>query len=109
MIEVLNSGTITTNDIVVVEKATTGATFRGQVSTVASFTNITLAANLTFAVAAGDFVFRMSDVRTLQVASTNEIRLASEALFAAALRNPVLIDLTGTSACRINNAVAKYD
>jgi len=108
VIQVSNSGTIDTNDIIVLQKAD-GTTGHATVSTVAGFTNITCAANIPIALAVGESVYRMSDVRTLRPASTNELRLTGDALFGAQLRNPILIDVQGTSAGRINNAVVKYD
>jgi len=99
---------ISSNDVVVVQAAD-GTTFSATVWGTGGGTNIYLTGQLGTAVAAGASVYRMSASASIYPGSTNETRIAGEAIYGAQLRMPLLGRITGTSACRINALTVKYD
>ena len=93
------------NDIVVLHRYATNTAARGIVA--ATGTNsITLAANLPFNLTKGDKVYLMAPNGTILVGATTK-ELNAPTVFATA-QGPLLIDLTGTAACRINIVAGEY-
>lgn len=95
------------NDVVVLLSFATGQAVRGVVDTVdAGAGTITLVANLGLALAPGDRVHLM--VSGGQIPVGNATKEANAPTVFAALEGPVLIELDGTAACRINLAAGEY-
>ena len=68
--------------------------------------SITLAANLPFNLTKGDKIYLMAPNGTILVGATTK-ELNAPTVFATA-QGPLLIDLTGTAACRINIVAGEY-
>lgn len=95
------------NDVVVLLSKATGQAIRGVVDAVdAVAKTITLKANLGLALAPGDTVHLMAAKGQIPVgAATKE---ANAPTVFAALEGPVLVELDGTAACRINLVAGEY-
>ena len=95
------------NDVVVLFSFATGTAVRGVVSSVdAGAGTITLGANLGLALAPGDTVHLMTSRAQIPVgAATKE---ANAPTVFVVLEGPALIELDGTSACRINLVAGEY-
>jgi len=72
-------------------------------------TNVCFTGQIGVAVTAGAKVYKLGTVYTTQVQSTNVIRVAGESILVTGRRMPLLLRVTGTSACSINSATGKYD
>ena len=95
------------NDVVVLFSLVTGTGIRGVVSAVDGVAGtITLTANLGLALAPGDMVYLMTARAQIPVgAATKE---ANAPTVFVVLDGPALIELDGTSACRINLVAGEY-
>ena len=95
------------NDVVVLFSSVTGTGIRGVVSSVDAVAGtITLTANLGLALAPGDMVHLMASKAQIPVgAATKE---ANAPTVFVVLEGPALIELDGTSACRINLVAGEY-
>ena len=94
------------NDVVVLFSAVTGTGVRGVVTSVQAGVSITLTANLGLALAPGDMVHLMAAFGQIPVgAATKETNAPT--VFAVN-EGPALIELDGTSACRINLVAGEY-
>jgi hypothetical protein len=95
------------NDVVVLFSSVTGTGVRGVVASVDAVAGtITLNANLGLALAPGDTVHLMAAKGQIPVgAATKEANAPT--VFAVA-EGPALIELDGTSACRINLVAGEY-
>jgi len=95
------------NDVVVLFSLATGTGVRGVVSSVDAVAGtITLTANLGLALAPGDMVHLMTARAQIPVgAATKE---ANAPTVFVVLEGPALIELDGTSACRINLVAGEY-
>ena len=95
------------NDVVVLFSYATGTGIRGVVSAVDGVAGtITLTANLGLAFAPGDTVHLMASRAQIPVgAATKE---ANAPTVFVVLEGPALIELDGTSACRINLVAGEY-
>ncbi len=95
------------NDVVVLFSYATGTGIRGVVSSVDAVAGtITLTANLGLALAPGDTVHLMTSRAQIPVgAATKE---ANAPTVFVVLEGPALIELDGTSACRINLVAGEY-
>lgn len=89
------------NDVVVLFSKATGLGVRGVIDTVdAGAKTMTLKANLGIALAPGDTIHQMAAQGQIPVgAATKE---ANAPTVFATLEGPVLLEIDGTSACRIN-------
>ena len=86
--------------------AAAGQAFRGVVASVQAGVSLTLVANLALALAPGDLVFLMAAAGQIPVgAATKE---ANAPTVFAVDDGPALIELDGTSACRINLVAGEY-
>ena len=98
---------IAANDVVVLFSFATGTAVRGIVNAFDAVAGtITLTANLGLALAPGDKVHLMTSRGQLPVGATT--KEANAPTVFAALDGPLLIDLDGTAACRINLAAGEY-
>lgn len=105
---VADSSQFAVNDIVFVQTATNSVA-SGKVSAIVNATNITLSATFTATPASiGDRVHKMGPAITLPVGAAS-VRLNADAIFAARRARPLLLNLNGTTACKINGAVVCYD
>lgn len=94
------------NDVVVGYSYAAGQAFRGVVASVQAGVSVTLTANLALALAPGDLVFLMAAAGQIPVgAATKE---ANAPTVFAVDEGPALIELDGTSACRINLVAGEY-
>ena len=95
------------NDVLVLFSLVTGTGIRGVVSSVDAVAGtITLTANLGLAMAPGDMVHLMATKAQIPVgAATKE---ANAPTVFAVNEGPALIELDGTTACRINLAAGEY-
>jgi hypothetical protein len=95
------------NDVVVLFSKQTGEAVRGVVDAVdAVAKTITLKGNLGIGLGEGDTVHLMADKGQIPVgAATKE---ANAPTVFAALEGPVLVELDGTAACRINLVAGEY-
>lgn len=94
------------NDVVVGYSYAAGQAFRGVVASVQAGVSVTLVANLALALAPGDLVFLMAAAGQIPVgAATKE---ANAPTVFAVDEGPALIELDGTSACRINLVAGEY-
>jgi len=95
------------NDVVVLFSAVTGTGIRGVVSSAdAGAGTITLTANLGLALSPGDLVHLMTSRAQIPVgAATKE---ANAPTVFVVLEGPALIELDGTTACRINLVAGEY-
>jgi hypothetical protein len=95
-----------TNDIVVLFSKVTGTGVRGVVTSVQAGVSITLTANLGLALAPGDTIHLMATAGQIPVgAATKE---ANAPTVFVVHEGPALIELDGTSACRINLVAGEY-
>jgi len=95
------------NDVVVLFSKGTGNAVRGVVDAVdAEAKTITLKANLGLALAPGDTIHLMAAKGQIPVG--NATKEANAPTVFAALEGPVLIELDGTAACRINLVAGEY-
>jgi hypothetical protein len=97
----------TAADIVVIQRGDTMSA--AIVDSVDGNTNINLTGQIGTAASAGDKIYLMGTVYTTPVQTTNAIRVAGEAVIVARKRYPLLLRITGTSACAINSATAHWD
>ena len=105
---VADSSQFAVNDIVMVQTATNSVA-SGKVSAIVNATNITLSTAFTATPASiGDRVYKMGPGVALPVGAAS-VRLNADAIFAARRARPMLLNITGTSACKINGAVVCYD
>jgi len=89
------------NDLAVLRHKTTDTYERVKVSATNGLTALTLTASLGTAVVAGDVLYKMSNAGTIPVgAATKEITTVG--VYQAPSGLPVIVDLDGTSACKIN-------
>lgn len=97
------------SDVVVVWHKTSGTFERGAVSS-AGATSITLSANLGTKATAGDLIYKMTASGSIPVgAATKELNAPGGAVFTGQGSNkPILIDIDGTSACKINAVCVVY-
>ncbi len=97
----------TGNDVVVLFSSVTGTGVRGVVSSVDAVADtITLGANLGLALSPGDLVHLMTSKAQIPVgAATKE---ANAPTVFVVQEGPALIELDGTSACRINLVAGEY-
>jgi hypothetical protein len=94
------------NDVVVLFSSVTGTGVRGVVTSVQAGVSITLTANLGLALAPGDTVHLMTSRAQIPVgAATKE---ANAPTVFVVHEGPALIELDGTSACRINLVAGEY-
>ena len=95
------------NDVLVLYSKQTGQAVRGVVDAVdAEAVTITLKANLGLALAPGDSVHLMQEAGQIPVgAATKE---ANAPTVFASLEGPLLVELDGTAACRINLVAGEY-
>lgn len=94
------------NDVVVLFSFATGTAVRGVVTSVQAGVSITLTANIGLALAPGDTVHLMAAKAQIPVgAATKE---ANAPTVFAVMEGPALIELDGTSACRINLVAGEY-
>ena len=94
------------NDVVVLFSFATGTAVRGVVTSVQAGVSVTLTANLGLALAPGDTVHLMTSRAQIPVgAATKE---ANAPTVFAVMEGPALIELDGTSACRINLVAGEY-
>jgi hypothetical protein len=92
--------------VVVLFSSVTGTGIRGVVTSVQAGVSITLTANLGLALAPGDKVHLMAAAAQIPVgAATKE---ANAPTVFVVHEGPALIELDGTSACRINLVVGEY-
>lgn len=96
----------TANDVVVGYSYAAGQAFRGVVASVQAGVSLTLAANLALALAPGDRVFLMAAAGQIPVAAATK-DVNAPTVFAVD-EGPALIELDGTSACRINLVAGEY-
>jgi hypothetical protein len=95
------------NDVVVLFSFATGTAVRGVVDAVNAVAGtITLKANLGLALSPGDKVHLMASRGQIPVG--NATKEANAPTVFTVAEGPVLIDLDGTSACRINLAAGEY-
>jgi hypothetical protein len=95
------------NDVVTLFSKGTGNAVRGVVDAVdAEAKTITLKANLGLALAPGDTIHLMAAKGQIPVG--NATKEANAPTVFAALEGPVLIELDGTAACRINLVAGEY-
>jgi hypothetical protein len=94
-------------DATVIFQAGTSAAFRAEVYSVSGGTNVNLKAQLGTALVIGDAIWTVSTARVVPIGSAT-VRETGECLATAPKRRPLLVELTGTSAATINNAVAAY-
>ena len=94
------------NDIVVLFSAITGTGVRGVVASVQAGASITLNANLGLALAPGDMVHLMTAFGQIPVgAATKETNAPT--VFVVN-EGPALVELDGTTACRVNLVAGEY-
>lgn len=98
----------TAADVVVIQKAD-DTMIAAVVDSVEGNTNINLTGQIGTAASAADKIYKMGNVYTSQGQSTNVIRVAGEAIVVAPKRMPMMLRMTGTSACSINHATAHHD
>lgn len=97
-------GSFTGSDIIVVRSVANDTYQRLIVSSSAAGT-ITATANLNFALASGDIVYKMTANGSVPVgAATLTLNAVGGGLYNGQSLRPFLIDLDGTSACKINIA-----
>jgi hypothetical protein len=88
------------NDVVVIQHKTSDSYERRIVSAQTS-TNITLTVNLTSAIVAGDQIYKMTQAGSIPVGNATK-EITTVGVYNAPPGLPVLVDLDGTSACKIN-------
>ena len=94
------------NDVVVLFSSVTGTGVRGIVTSVQAGVSITLTANLGLALAPGDMVYLMTSRAQIPVGvATKE---ANAPTVFVVLEGPALIELDGTTACRINLVAGEF-
>jgi hypothetical protein len=94
------------NDVVVLFSAITGTGVRGVVASVQAGVSITLSANLSLALAPGDMVHLMAAFGQIPVgAATKETNAPT--VFVVN-EGPALVELDGTTACRVNLVAGEY-
>ena len=94
------------NDVVVLFSAITGTGVRGVVASVQAGVSITLSANLGLALAPGDMVHLMAAFGQIPVgAATKETNAPT--VFVVN-EGPALVELDGTTACRVNLVAGEY-
>ncbi|HKS35934.1 MAG TPA: hypothetical protein VJW76_02005 [Verrucomicrobiae bacterium] len=98
---------LASNHIVVFQRRSDNAVFKGTVWSVPNSTNLNLAAAITATFLTGDQLYLMTNNVSIDIGAAT-VRQAGEALFLAARSRPLLLSVDGTSACIINNAVAHY-
>lgn len=99
------------NDVVVLRhKLSTGDIYERLVVSSATSTNLTMTGNLSTAVLVGDQLWKMTKYGTIPVgAATKEVASSvAYGLYNAPGGRPVLLDLDGTSACKINLITGRY-
>jgi hypothetical protein len=101
------AGSFAQNDIVVIQNPDDTA-FTAVVNAVEGATNIQFTAQLGTAATANGKIYKMATVYTT-VAANVAVRESGECLAIGPRRQPMLLRLTGTSACTINWATARYD
>jgi len=94
------------NDVVVLFSNTTGTGVRGVVTSVQAGVSVTLTANIGLALAPGDKVHLMASRAQIPVgAATKE---ANAPTVFVVHEGPALLEVDGTSACRINLVAGEY-
>jgi len=98
---------LASNNVVVFQRKSDNAVFKGTVWSVPNGTNLNLASSITATFVTGDQLYLMTNNVSIDIGAAT-VRQTGEALFLAARSRPLLLSLDGTSACIINNAVANY-
>jgi hypothetical protein len=101
--------TITNNDIVIVRSIANDTYQRCVVSSVTA-TNFVVGANLAFALAVGDPIYKVTAAGTIPVgAATKELNAGPGSIYNGQRNRPLLFEIDGTSACQINAASGFFD
>lgn len=94
------------NDVVVIFSKASGTGARGVVASVQTGVSVTLAANLGVALAPGDTIYLMAAAGQIPVGATTK-EVNAPTVFVVH-EGPALLELDGTSACRINLVGGEY-
>lgn len=90
------------SDVLVV-RSVANDTYQRLIVSASTVSNVTATANLSFALAPGDIVYKMTSNGTIPVgAATISHNAQSGGVYNGQRGKPILIDLDGTSACKIN-------
>lgn len=100
---ILMAGTgYASNDVLVV-RSVANDTYARYLVTTNSTTNVTVSANLSWALDVRDQVFKMTTAGKIPVgAATKELNAGAGAIYNGQKRKPLLFEIDGTSACKIN-------
>jgi hypothetical protein len=95
------------SDVLVIRSVANDTYQRGVVSSVTT-SNITLSANLSFALAAGDKVYKMTSAGSIPVGAATKEVVSAGGYWHGQKGKPTLVDLTGTSTCKINAIAGSF-
>lgn len=98
---------IVVNDVVCVQRVSDATIFAVTVSSVANATNLTVPA-IPNSVSAGDQLFLMTNNMAITIGAATVSRTGEALLQSADPGRPLMLNITGTSSAKINNAIANY-
>lgn len=99
---------LASNDIVVLQRVSDTAVFRGVVYSVPDSTNLNLTAEITGTFVPGDTFHLLGTAWTSTIGAATA-RISAEAIANAPRGRPLSVSIDGTSACSVNAAAVKYD